>query len=111
MKNEAAERTYEMLLDRWMDLVASRASLAEAVQELCDLREQDAASRIRARQDAEILGELDDRELVELLEIRDAVARIESGRFGRCVKCGEKIAPMRLEATPWISTCLACAEL
>jgi DnaK suppressor protein len=110
MKRRAAERARKALLERWTSLVANRASLAEAVQQLSGLRAQDASEAAIARIDAAVLGELDDRELQELLDIADAVVRLESGDFGRCTVCGEEIEPLRLEAMPWTPACFACAK-
>lgn len=38
-----------------------------------------------------------------------ALARIDAGEFGYCVKCGEPIARARLERDPSIATCIECA--
>lgn len=38
-----------------------------------------------------------------------ALARIESGDYGYCVRCGEEIAPRRLELDPAIATCVTCS--
>ncbi len=40
-----------------------------------------------------------------------AVTRFEDGTYGRCVTCGNEIAPERLEALPDVDTCVACAGL
>jgi len=49
--------------------------------------------------------------LVERLNrLRGALQRIERGRYGICVNCGEPIAPKRLRALPDAETCLPCQE-
>ncbi|MGD9704292.1 MAG: TraR/DksA family transcriptional regulator [Acidimicrobiia bacterium] len=40
---------------------------------------------------------------------RGAVSRFADGTYGRCVRCGEEIAPERLEALPDVDTCVTCA--
>ena len=35
-----------------------------------------------------------------------AVARLDQGRYGICVRCGKPIAEGRLEARPWADTCV-----
>lgn len=45
----------------------------------------------------------------DLHEIRRALDRVEQGRYGRCVTCGEPIAPERLETIPFAATCNRCA--
>jgi RNA polymerase-binding protein DksA len=43
-----------------------------------------------------------------LTEIDAALERIEEGTYGTCVRCGNPIAPERLEATPHASLCIDC---
>ena len=47
-----------------------------------------------------------------LLESIDAaLARIESGTYGKCERCGQPIASDRLEALPWATKCIECKRL
>ena len=46
--------------------------------------------------------------LKEIIAIDAALHRIASGTYGLCVKCGEAIAPKRLEAVPTATTCVSC---
>jgi DnaK suppressor protein len=39
-----------------------------------------------------------------------AAERIEAGSYGRCLRCGERIAGERLEALPAAETCRACTS-
>ena len=43
--------------------------------------------------------------------IEEALARLQNGRYGRCVSCSEPIERPRLEALPWARHCIACQEL
>ena len=45
----------------------------------------------------------------DLERTQRAIARIEAGTFGQCVKCGNQIAPARLEAIPEAEYCTGCA--
>jgi RNA polymerase-binding transcription factor DksA len=45
-----------------------------------------------------------------LLEINDALERMEQGTFGRCEECGQDIPSKRLEALPYARYCLEDAE-
>jgi DnaK suppressor protein len=45
-----------------------------------------------------------------LVEINDALARIEHGTFGRCENCGQEISRERLEALPYARYCTRCAR-
>ena len=46
----------------------------------------------------------------ELLEIRQALAAMESGDYGTCVDCDETIPVARLRANPSASRCIRCQE-
>jgi DnaK suppressor protein len=45
-----------------------------------------------------------------LADVDRAVAKIDAGTYGTCDRCGEAIAPERLEARPWSQLCLSCAS-
>lgn len=44
-----------------------------------------------------------------LVQIDEALARVEAGVYGTCVTCGGVIAVARLEARPTARTCIGCA--
>jgi RNA polymerase-binding transcription factor DksA len=46
----------------------------------------------------------------EIASVKRALGRIEDGTYGDCVRCGEPIAPARLEARPEASLCIDCAR-
>jgi len=52
---------------------------------------------------------LENEELV-LAQIRDAISRIDSGRFGQCDDCGRAISAARLQAIPYTALCIDCAN-
>ena len=45
-----------------------------------------------------------------LVEVQDALRRIEDGTYGKCIQCGREIEPVRLEAIPWARYCLKDQE-
>lgn len=45
-----------------------------------------------------------------LIQVQDALHRIEDGTYGRCTICGRQIEAARLEAVPWAPYCLADQE-
>jgi RNA polymerase-binding protein DksA len=49
-----------------------------------------------------------DRDVLELREVEDALARINRDDFGACADCGEPIGYGRLRAQPAATRCLAC---
>jgi RNA polymerase-binding protein DksA len=46
----------------------------------------------------------------EIASVKRALARIDDGSYGDCVRCGESIAPARLEARPEAALCINCAR-
>ena len=46
-----------------------------------------------------------------LAQVEAALARLDAGTFGACVRCGKEIAAERLEAIPWASHCIDCQRL
>ncbi len=51
-----------------------------------------------------------DRDSHLLRNIRAALARMDEGTYGICVRCEEPISPKRLEAVPWTPFCIRCQE-
>ena len=45
-----------------------------------------------------------------LTAISAALRRVDAGTYGRCVTCGQPIAPARLEARPYAEECIGCAS-
>jgi len=43
-------------------------------------------------------------------EARDALQRLDDGKFGVCESCGKSIAKARLDAMPFARHCVECAE-
>ena len=44
-----------------------------------------------------------------LVEVDAALARLEAGTYGTCERCGQPVAPARLQARPVARTCVGCA--
>ena len=45
-----------------------------------------------------------------VLQVRAAIERMNLGRFGLCVRCGQKIPATVLEHNPLTETCASCAK-
>ena len=54
---------------------------------------------------------LRDRADQQLVLVDEALARLEAGTFGTCVRCGDAIADERLEALPWAARCIECQRI
>ena len=65
----------------------------------------DLADSERDRQLSHILG---DRDRKKLVEIDEALERIEDKTYGICEECGKRITPNRLKIMPFASLCVPC---
>ncbi|MCV2880667.1 TraR/DksA family transcriptional regulator [Actibacterium sp. XHP0104] len=61
------------------------------------------------REEDEVLESMGTSGLHEIEQIRAALARIEAGEYGYCVKCGEEVEPKRLDLLPATPFCSRCA--
>lgn len=96
-------------------LLAERARLVEEIGETIVAPGQmtygsqaAAASQVFAQQRDLALRDRSDHQLVL---VDEALARLDAGTFGTCVRCGGPIAAERLEALPWAARCIECQRL
>jgi DnaK suppressor protein len=54
---------------------------------------------------------LRDRSTQQLAAVNLALARLDGGTYGTCIRCGRAIAPERLEALPWAAHCIDCQTI
>ena len=66
-------------------------------------------SRIESLQNQGLLKSLEDRERSQIVQIAEALRRIEDGTFGACNACGGPIPFERLLVYPETRACTACA--
>ncbi|MBA2719431.1 MAG: TraR/DksA C4-type zinc finger protein [Chloroflexi bacterium] len=67
-----------------------------------------AASQVFEQQRDLALRDRNDRQLAE---VEAAIARLDEGTYGMCVRCGRSIALERLEALPWAAHCIDCQRI
>lgn len=58
--------------------------------------------------DRELALMITDRERTKLVQIEDALKRIEDGEYGECENCQDEIGEDRLRAMPFAKFCLSC---
>ena len=58
----------------------------------------------------EVMDYLGNSARAEIGLIEQAIARIDSGRYGICEVCGEPISKERLAAVPYSNSCIKCAS-
>jgi len=82
-----------------------------AGQESADDGTEDIVDRANNAYNRELMFSLSDAECTTLLQIENALKRMDEGSYGRCANCGQNIAVPRLEALPWARFCVDCQEL
>lgn len=70
----------------------------------------DSEERSQQMENDDVLNELDSVEAKELQQVKFALRRLESGEYGSCNSCGERISDSRLEALPYANVCIECAQ-
>ena len=78
------------------------------IEEDLDAFLPDEEERVFERGDDDVLEELGEQGLAELKAIDAALQRIEDGRFGICVRCGQPMSRERLDAVPHAALCMNC---
>src|SRR5688500_2857160 len=91
--------------------VRLRAEIGEAIQAPGQMTygSQAAAATQVFEQQRDLA--LRDRASQQLELVEAALARLEAGTFGACLRCGKPIAPARLEALPWAAHCIDCQAI
>jgi DnaK suppressor protein len=93
-------------------LIVERARLVEEIGEAIEAPDQmtygsQAAAASQVFEQQRDLA-LRDRAVQHLAQVDAAIARLEGGTYGRCIRCGRDIPPGRLEALPWAAHCIDC---
>lgn len=71
---------------------------------------KDFEDRAIEAENDDVLERLDESERREIGQIRAALQRIERGSYATCAQCGEEIGARRLEALPYATFCVDCAD-
>lgn len=99
------------LLEQRQEIVNMYNQDVRAGQESTDEPTEDIVDRANNSYNRELMFSISDSERLLLLQIEDALNRMEAGTYGRCTNCGNTIHPLRLEAVPWARFCIDCQEL
>jgi DnaK suppressor protein len=99
------------LLTLQRDLLAVSATGQEAAQRVeLDQTTIGRVSRMDALRQQAMAQAAQQRRHIQLQRIESALQRLENGKFGLCMKCGEEIAKKRLDVDPTAPLCIACAS-
>jgi len=78
-------------------------------EELEGHTDRDWSELAQLREGDEVLERQGSAGLAEMAAIRAALRRLDEGAYGVCVRCGDAIAPERLDLLPQTPLCAACA--
>lgn len=104
---QEARRTLE---ERRARLLRRRAELEDERADLLEDEVLDTADAAVRDDFVDRFDQLEQGEFRELQAIDAALARIESGDYGFCARCGQPIGAGRLRAIPETPLCIRCAE-
>ncbi len=71
---------------------------------------QDPVDVATTDQEKDLSLDSSNRNYETLVQVREALERIEAGTYGKCVICGREIPKARLDAIPWTPYCVQDAE-
>lgn len=97
----------KIFLDEKEKLIASCSkSSANFVENLGG----DEVDAVQANIINDIQERLSHRDFLRLRKIKEALSKIDSGKFGLCEECEEPISEKRLLIIPGCAQCISCAE-
>jgi RNA polymerase-binding protein DksA len=96
------------LLDERARLLADVAETIRAPGQMTYGSQAAAASQVFEQQRDLALR---DRATSQLELVDGALDRLDQGVFGTCLRCGQPVAPARLEALPWAAHCIDCQAI
>jgi DnaK suppressor protein len=111
MSKKELEKYRRLLEEKKASLSVDIAKTRSAEEETSEELTQDIADKAVSSYTREFLYSLTDGERSTLLQIDDALARIDESTYGFCINCAQPMAEKRLTAVPWAPYCVDCQEL
>jgi DnaK suppressor protein len=110
METTLAERFRRRLLQVREEIFGQMKQRDGSAQEIGQNGIQDIGDESATISNRDLLLSLSQNERERLLEVDEALDRIEDGTFGICEECGEAISLKRLEVMPNARYCVKCQE-
>ena len=110
---ERYDELKRMLIERQREIMAEvkgkiREVRAEGADKDHEVLDPGETSEVDIQEDIEFA--LIQMKAETLNKINEALARLETGRYGHCFECGEEITEARLRALPFAVRCKDCEE-
>jgi DnaK suppressor protein len=109
MDQEKLEYFRRLLQDQLDDLINEAVKTVNGMTNSKDTF-PDPTDRAALETDRNFLLRIRDRERKLIEKIKEALDRIENGRFGVCEVCGKDIGDERLMARPVTTLCIECKK-
>lgn len=98
----------KILLKQREEIVSGVKQMVESSKEMGQDGIQDIGDEAANIYNKQVLLSLNENERLRLLEVDDALDRIENGTYGVCEECGGPISLKRLEVRPVAKYCVPC---
>jgi DnaK suppressor protein len=109
-KTNSSEVFRRKLVDHQKEILNLYQRDLKVGQEASDDGTEDIVDRANNSYNREFMFALSDAERQMLLEIEDALERLDEGGYGICLNCSDDIPKIRLRAVPWARYCIDCQE-
>jgi len=108
MRQDRSENLKVRLEKKRLELNARLERISANVRRSLD---SDSEERAKQLEDSEVVDALGNETRAELRKISIALKKMEEGDYGLCEECGLRIASERMQANPYATACIDCAEL
>ncbi len=106
-EKEAFRKT---LLDKKFTIINKLSQVINESKEMETNVAQDSVDKAETSYTKEFLLSLSDSDRELLIEIDEALKRLDRDEFGVCQLCGAEIGQKRIAAIPWTPYCISCQE-
>jgi DnaK suppressor protein len=73
-------------------------------------RSQDFSKQATETENDDVLDEIHNEAKAKLKQVIEALHHLKDNKHGFCSHCNSAISPERLQALPYINTCIKCAQ-
>jgi len=108
MNENVYQDLYKQLRTEEKELLGYLHSFGESGVSPRSIMSDDIANSAQDTLNQHISFDLYERASNKLVQVRDALVRTKQDDFGNCDICNGPIAADRLEAMPWVTTCIEC---
>lgn len=103
MKKKFLEKVKKLLLEEKNILLSKKNTIDVDM-------DGDEIDEIQGNLIASVASQLSTRDINKVNQINNALKKIADNTYGLCEDCGEDILDKRLEANPYFTICISCAE-